>query len=231
MSSFKKAIPKRKYRERSQPEHRKHLGLLEKKRDYKLRAEDSHKKEKELSKLKEKAFFRNPDEFYFSMEKTRIIGGKHRKEAEEISGSLKKKKKLHEGNLLTMKVQNKLSKHSQLQSQLHLIDAPSMNTHMIFVSDSQKINDFNLANHFKTAPEIVNQKSNRLSKEQLGSAVLAENYEPEGYQEFESLLKDEKLLKKSLEKTWLEKNKMNDENFKVIDEEKGICKWFRERKR
>lgn len=65
--AFDRAIPKRKYRERAQPSHRAHLGLLEKKKDYKERAEDYHKKEKTIKKLKLKSALRNPEEFYFSM--------------------------------------------------------------------------------------------------------------------------------------------------------------------
>jgi len=66
-ASVKRAIPKRKYRERSQPQDRKHKGFLEKHKDYVLRAQDYHKKEKKLHKLMEKARLRNPDEFYFKM--------------------------------------------------------------------------------------------------------------------------------------------------------------------
>ena len=231
MSSFKNAIPKRKYRERSQPEHRKHLGLLEKKRDYQVRAADTHKKEKELEKLRDKAFYKNPDEFYYAMENTRLIGGKHRREAKEIPSDLKKKQKILEGNLLEMKVQNKKSKHEQLQSGLHLIDSTAVNKHIIYVNDKEKIENFDLAEHFDTVPELVSKKSNRLRKIQLENTVLYDLKEAEGYKELEELIKDEKLLTKSLESNFKEKKFMGKEKFKIIDEEKNICKWFRERKR
>jgi U3 small nucleolar RNA-associated protein 11 len=47
-------------------EHRRKLGLLEKKKDYVQRARDFHKKEKALLTLQAKAEQRNPDEFYFA---------------------------------------------------------------------------------------------------------------------------------------------------------------------
>ncbi len=72
MSSFKNAINKRKYRERSQPEKREHLGFLEKKKDYKLRAKNYHEKEEKLNKLRVKASLRNPDEFYNKMNKSQL---------------------------------------------------------------------------------------------------------------------------------------------------------------
>ena len=68
-STFKNRLPKRKYRERAQPEARAHLGALEKKKDYKARATNYHKKEDMLNQLKTKAALKNDDEFYFQMAK------------------------------------------------------------------------------------------------------------------------------------------------------------------
>ena len=84
MKSWKKAVPMRKYRERSQPQRREKLGLLEKKKDYKERAKNYHEKEKALSiisrnfvdKLREKAALKNPDEFYMKMTKARMADNK-----------------------------------------------------------------------------------------------------------------------------------------------------------
>ena len=83
LKNIKKYIPKRKYRERSQNERRKKLGLLQKKADYKVRAEDYHKKEERFKKLKELARTRNPDEFYHKMTKAKIIDGEHVQFAED----------------------------------------------------------------------------------------------------------------------------------------------------
>lgn len=84
LKNIKKYIPKRKYRERSQLEKRKKLGLLEKKQDYKLRAEDFHQKEKRYKKLKEEARLKNPEEFYFKMTSSKNLNGEHVKVREEI---------------------------------------------------------------------------------------------------------------------------------------------------
>jgi len=56
---------------------RRKYGLLEKKKDYVLRAKDFHRKEKTIKSLRKKAEERNPDEFYFAMEKARTKGGVH----------------------------------------------------------------------------------------------------------------------------------------------------------
>lgn len=78
-STFKNRIPKRKYRERIQPEQRQKLGMLQKKKDYKVRAENYHSKEDMLHKMKSKARMKNTDEFYFKM-----INGKKNDEGKHI---------------------------------------------------------------------------------------------------------------------------------------------------
>ena len=65
------------HRERSQPEQRKSLGFLEKKKDYIQRAKDYHQKQNTLNKLREKARLRNSDEFYFRMISTKTENGIH----------------------------------------------------------------------------------------------------------------------------------------------------------
>jgi U3 small nucleolar RNA-associated protein 11 len=67
MSSLKNSAPRREHRERSQPLARRKFGLLEKHKDYVLRAKDYHRKQDTIKAFKEKARFRNPDEFYFKM--------------------------------------------------------------------------------------------------------------------------------------------------------------------
>ena len=233
MSSFKKAIPKRQYKERSQLSSRKHLGQLEKKKDYKLRAQDTHKKEKQLSTLREQALTKNPDEFYFAMENTRLVSGKHTRLSKDPDPSTQKRQKIIDGNLLTMKMQSKLNKMNQLKGQLHLIDAEPSNSHTIFVKSIDKLDNFDLAQHFNTDPELVGT-GNMLSKEQIENFDVSdlEFKVPAGYQEFESFKKDEKVLRKSLDKNLMDKKMMGKkEKFKVIDEDKKVVKWFRERKR
>ncbi|KAF7113505.1 hypothetical protein RHSIM_RhsimUnG0117400 [Rhododendron simsii] len=57
---------------------RRKFGLLEKHKDYLVRAKAYHKKQDALQKLKEKAAFRNPDEFYFKMINTKTVNGVHK---------------------------------------------------------------------------------------------------------------------------------------------------------
>ncbi|KAJ3140875.1 UTP11-like, U3 small nucleolar ribonucleoprotein [Physocladia obscura] len=79
-SSLRKAAPRKAHRERSQPAARAQLGLLEKKKDYLVRSKDYKEKRARLKKMKEKAAFRNRDEFYFAMINQKTNNGVHIKE-------------------------------------------------------------------------------------------------------------------------------------------------------
>jgi hypothetical protein len=70
-------VHRRNHKERAQPLARAKLGLLEKKKDYILRAKDYKSKKERLKRLREKAAFRNKDEFYWGMIKGKTQGGVH----------------------------------------------------------------------------------------------------------------------------------------------------------
>jgi len=82
MSSLRHVVKSRPYRERSQPAARAKLGLLEKHKDYVLRARDFHKKQDTIHRMREKAAAKNPDEFYFGMNRSQMTGGVHKKAKE-----------------------------------------------------------------------------------------------------------------------------------------------------
>ncbi|CEG79062.1 Putative Cytochrome oxidase assembly factor COX11 [Rhizopus microsporus] len=85
MPSLRNAVQRRNHKERGQIVSRAKYGLLEKKKDYLLRAKDFHAKQKRLKALKEKALFRNPDEFYFKMINSQTKNGQHiQKRNEEL---------------------------------------------------------------------------------------------------------------------------------------------------
>ena len=121
------AIKRKIHKERAQPYERKKMGLLEKKKDYKLRAKDYHRKADTIKKLKEKASFRNPDEFYFKMNSAKTQDGVHviERNNEKTSETLKKWN-TQDLAFLNMKHTQTLAKIEKLRATLHnLSGAPA----------------------------------------------------------------------------------------------------------
>ncbi|XP_060937274.1 probable U3 small nucleolar RNA-associated protein 11 [Limanda limanda] len=175
MSSFRKALKSRQknHHERSQPVARKHLGLLEKKKDYKLRADDYHKKKNTISALRKKALEKNPDEFYFNMINSKLQDGVHvgtkAKDAEEVTEEQKKMMRTQDSRYVEMKRVAEVKKIERMKAELHLLDADSKqkNKHTFFVDTKKEVESFDLATHLNTAPGLVDRVYNRPTLETL----------------------------------------------------------------
>lgn len=140
MSSLRNAIPRRAHKERAQPEARKKFGLLEKHKDYVVRAKAYHNKEAIIAKLREKAAFKNPDEFNFKMINSRTVGGIHRSKPEvnkytEEELLLLKNKDM---GYILQSVQSEKKKIERLSSALHGLDNKRPNKHVYFAEDREE---------------------------------------------------------------------------------------------
>lgn len=180
MSSFRNAVKRKTHKERSQPEARKKFGLLEKHKDYVLRARDYNSKKKRLKALQEKAAFRNPDEFYFKMEKMRTKGGVHTNVGgDTIDEDTLQLMRTQDFNYISMKRKTEDNKIEKMKAELHslsaLAAAPKQNSHTIFFdSDDEEMEDFEPSQHFNTVPEMVDRSINRPTKEQLDQEIHQE---------------------------------------------------------
>ncbi|KAJ3349933.1 U3 small nucleolar RNA-associated protein 11 [Entophlyctis luteolus] len=119
-----KAAPRKAHRERAQPAARAGLGLLEKKKDYLVRAKDYKEKRSRIKKMKEKAAFRNQDEFYFAMINQRTKNGVHLKEHRTKKFSVEEQALLKTQDLGYVNYQLSINrkKLERLQSAKHIVE-------------------------------------------------------------------------------------------------------------
>ena len=177
MSSFAKAqknMGRGSYRERSQPDARKHLGRLQKKVDYKKRSADYHSKSDKLKRLQQHAANKNPDEFYHKMISTKLKNGVHIKHISEDASTpeqdLIEKSQSH--NYVVGKLTTESRKIDRLKNQLHFLnedpeEIASHSKHIVFVDDEEQLSNFDAASYFNTAEELVGRKYNRPKLTQL----------------------------------------------------------------
>uniref|UniRef100_A0A5B7BR76 U3 small nucleolar RNA-associated protein 11 n=1 Tax=Davidia involucrata TaxID=16924 RepID=A0A5B7BR76_DAVIN len=139
MSSLRNAINRQAHKERAQPHSRKKFGLLEKHKDYVVRAQTYHKKEEALQKLKEKATFRNPDEFYFKMIKTKTVDGVHKLESQANKYTQEELllMKTQDIGYVLQKVQSEKKKIDKLTAILHSLDNRPSSRHVYYAEDRE----------------------------------------------------------------------------------------------
>ncbi|RAL51876.1 unnamed protein product [Cuscuta campestris] len=229
MSSFKNAIPRRAHKERAQPASRKKFGLLEKKKDYVKRAQAYHKKEETLQKLKEKAAFRNPDEFYFGMITAKTVDGVH-KPASEVNKYTNEElmlMKTQDINYIMQKLQTEKKKTEKLTAVLHSLGNQPSNKRVYYAEDREE------------AEAIKSRVSEHLNMPILNKLPCSiERKLASSYKELEARTKRVKTLErlymdmamqKELQKNGRKRKLRADEI--VTPTEKPVFKWRRERKR
>lgn len=222
MSSLRNAVKRITHKERSQPQARSHLGLLEKKKDYKLRANDYHLKEEKLKAMRSKAELRNPDEFYFGMNRSAVVDGVHQKMNDarmkelknEIGPDAVKLMKDQDLTYVRMHRQRDLKKVDKMQSEMHFLGAASAKDvgrkHTVFVDSQEDAEHFDLAAHFQTAPQLVTRDFNRRRVSDMISTT-DENVPSDEIYDKKYLQKQTKLNAEQLKKAASERAKSYDE--------------------
>jgi U3 small nucleolar RNA-associated protein 11 len=171
MASLRNAMPRREHKERAQPAARKHLGILEKKKDYVERARDFQKKVKHINDLKEKTLERNPDEFYYGMIKSKTKDGIHEAQRTDGTDTMSHAEirllKDQDMTYIGMKQIMDVRKAERLQKDLHLLLEKPINKHKIFFENEKDAAKFDPVEHFDTIPQVAKRAYNRPRKSVL----------------------------------------------------------------
>ncbi|CDK29582.1 unnamed protein product [Kuraishia capsulata CBS 1993] len=243
-------VQKKQHRERSQPQNRSRLGLLEKKKDYKLRAENYHKKQKALSYLKTKAANRNEDEYYHAMtsRKTDSDGILHADRGNEA---------MTNEEVLLLKTQDtnyinamRTRELAQIRKDGADILYKANGKHTVFVESQEDKDAFDPAEFFGTDERLLDRRENRLrltqlieSEDRLQSAPNDEDGKLLRQRQKADKLKKLRVLEKRIEREQklkrvqdsmnLQKDLMKKGEKKKVETKEGrtVFKWKNQRKR
>ncbi|TVU36564.1 hypothetical protein EJB05_18502 [Eragrostis curvula] len=229
MSSLRNSIPRRAHKERAQPEARKKFGLLEKHKDYVVRAKAYHRKEDTIRKLKEKAAFRNPDEFYFKMVNSKTVDGIHKPKPEA--------NKYTEEELLLLKnkdmgyifqsIQSEKKKIEKLSSVLHELDNKRPNKHVYFAEDREEAKEIRSKIEENSKMPVLDNIPSRIKKKTASSYRELEERK-QRLQKLEKLYAD-MALQKELKKPGRKRKLREDEMENPTSQ--PVYKWRAQRKR
>jgi len=230
---MKKNKTQKVHRERSQPEDRRHLGFLQKKKDYKQRANHYQHKKSVLQKLRRQAEDRNPDEFYFRMTRTKKDdGGKlmHREGKEPVvTDDQRKLMATQDKKYVTFRLAKELKKIEKLKKSLHMIDSTEKkNKHTVFVDSDKEAKEFDAAKFFDTHPAFLDRAYNRpkldalksgkftMDQDLLESAMAGKD---EAYKKLEKRIDRARELKIVLDKLDAKMNGMDKREKTLVKEE------------
>eukprot|EP01122_Echinamoeba_exundans_P006593 TRINITY_DN1886_c0_g1_i2.p1 TRINITY_DN1886_c0_g1~~TRINITY_DN1886_c0_g1_i2.p1 ORF type:complete len:257 (+),score=62.71 TRINITY_DN1886_c0_g1_i2:78-848(+) len=250
-AAYRKHLPRKHHRERAQLSGRQKFGFLEKHQDYVKRARDFHKKRDAIRKLKEKAAFRNPDEFYYAMEKTQRKGGIHQsiQKGKERTHDEVTRMQSEDINYLNLKHTQEMKKIENMQGSLQMIRdvAPEkiQKRHTVFVDSEESVDEFDPEEYFETPKALLTRSYNRPSRETLESGDILINGESitsddlqklekqkkRSYEELAARIVRRKKIKQNLQSLQLKKalTQNGNVNKKQREGKEPVFKWRKQR--
>ncbi|XP_010548923.1 PREDICTED: probable U3 small nucleolar RNA-associated protein 11 [Tarenaya hassleriana] len=231
MSSLRNALPRPAHKERAQPQARKKYGLLEKHKDYKVRADAYHKKQEALQKLREKAAFKNPDEFNFKMIRSKTVDGVHKPkdEGNKYTSEELMLMKTQDIGYVLQKLQSEKKKIEKLTATLHCLDNPvGGNKHVYFAEDREEAKEIELQLAKKKNPGGSEDNTPKHIKRKIEGSYKELEARKSRAEELEKLYV-QMSMQKELQKKGRKRKLREDEM--VNPTSKPVYKWRAERKR
>lgn len=157
MSSLRNCVPRPAHKERSQPEARKKFGLLQKHKDYVIRAKAYHRKQDTLKRLRQKAAFKNPDEFNFKMINSKTVRGVHKPKDEVNIYSAEELMimKTQDVGYVFQKWQSEKNKIDKLTASLQCTNGQSSRRHVYYAEDREEARELELETRSKSNTSAI----------------------------------------------------------------------------